>query len=102
MFENGMKYASIRIFNDFFIDLRRFFYSSGVNNRYNRDARTMTLVKWNIKGIIYDKSAMRIAISIDSDAERMESRMNRVSRSAKHAQINGKDYLLKIYLEYFL
>lgn len=45
---------------------------------------------------------MRIATSIDSDAEQMEPRMNRVFRSAKRAQINGKDYLLKIYLEYFL
>lgn len=28
--------------------------------------------------------------------------MNRISRSAKCAQINGKDYLLRIYLEYFI
>lgn len=61
-----MKYASIYVFNDFLIDLRRF-YSSGVNNRYNRDVRTITLMKWNSKAIIYDKSAMRIAMSIDSD-----------------------------------
>lgn len=88
------------IFNNLLIDLR--FYSSGVNNRYNKNVRTMMPVRWNIKDIIYDKSAMRIAMSIDSDAKWMESRMNRASRSAKYVQINRKDYLLKIYLEYFL